>query len=139
LTTRKKEKRVIVIMTEVVVGKAENEETIEIEMKIHATDLVIDEGAARGTVIPGKGGVETDLTNLRITAAEEATRNGEDLVLEIIMTAKDKDTKTIIKKSCVIIAITGKRRISIRENLEAEVEKDAIDLEFENEIHFTFL
>ena len=126
-------------MTEVVVGKAENEETIEIEMKIHATDLVIDEGAARGTVIPGKGGVETDLTNLRITAAEEATRNGEDLVLEIIMTAKDKDTKTIIKKSCVIIAITGKRRISIRENLEAEVEKDAIDLEFENEIHFTFL
>lgn len=139
MTTRKKEKRVIVIMTEVVVGKAENEETIEIEMKIHATDLVIDEGAARGTVIPGKGGVETDLTNLRITAAEEATRNGEDLVLEIIMTAKDKDTKTIIKKSCVIIAITGKRRISIRENLEAEVEKDAIDLEFENEIHFTFL
>lgn len=126
-------------MTEVVVGKAENEETIEIEMKIHATDLVIDEGAARGTVIPGKGGVETDLTNLRITAAEEATKNGEDLVLEIIMTAKDKDTKTIIKKSCVIIAITGKRRISIRENLEAEVEKDAIDLEFENEIHFTFL
>ena len=127
----------IVILTEVVVGKAENEETIE--MKIHATDLVIDEGAARGTVIPGKGGVETDLTNLRITAAQEATRNGEDLVLEIIMTAKDKDTKTIIKKSCVIIAITGKRRISIRENLEAEVEKDAIDLEFENEIHFTFL
>ena len=138
--TRKNEKRVIVIMTVVVEGRVENEETIEtIEMKIHATDLVIDEGAARGTVIPGKGGVETDLTNLRITAAQEATRNGEDLVLEIIMTAKDKDTKTIIKKSCVIIAITGKRRISIRENLEAEVEKDAIDLEFENEIHFTFL
>ena len=125
--TRKNEKRVIVIMTVVVEGRVENEETIEIEMKIHATDLVIDEGAARGTVIPGKGGVETDLTNLRITAAEEATRNGEDLVLEIIMTAKDKDTKTIIKKSCVIIAITGKRRISIRENLEVEAEKDAIE------------
>ena len=50
--TRKNEKRVIVIMTVVVEGRVENEETIEtIEMKIHATDLVIDEGAARGIVI----------------------------------------------------------------------------------------
>ena len=40
---------------------------------------------------------------------------------------KDKDTKMIIKKSCVIIAITEKRRISIRENLEVEAEKDAIE------------
>jgi len=122
--TRKNEKRVIVIMTVVVEGRVENEETIEtIEMKIHATDLVIDEGAARGIVIGG--GVEKGLTNPRITAAA-ATKNDEDLVQEIIMT-KDKDTKMIIKKSCVIIAITEKRRISIRENLEVEAEKDAIE------------
>ena len=71
------------------------------------------------------GGVEKGLTNPRITAAA-ATKNDEDLVQEIIMT-KDKDTKMIIKKSCVIIAITEKRRISIRENLEVEAEKDAIE------------
>ena len=70
-------------------------------------------------------GVEKGLTNPRITEAA-ATKNDEDLVQEIIMT-KDKDTKMIIKKSCVIIAITEKRRISIRENLEVEAEKDAIE------------
>ena len=110
MTTKKKGK----IVTGIVVGKAENVLTIIEETIVTATiteteiGLVIDEEAGLG------GEAEKDRTNLEITVV--VTRGDqEDLDPEIGITEKaDRDTRMIIKPSCVITAITGKRKRRVR-------------------------